>query len=468
MADIIHDFVGYNHRVGHDFSDLLKHALSSFELELLERVAHEAAGGGLPVYMVGGFPRDLVLGRQAADFDLVVEGDAIALARVLARKYGGKITAHSRFGTAKWDLRDARAGIHLPSAGESAAPISRASLDLVTARRETYGDPAELPTVATGTIQDDLRRRDFTINTLAIRLDGGHFGEVRDDFGALQDLKQGTIRVLHDQSFLDDPTRMYRAVRYEQRYGFGIGRETLELIPPASELVGQLSAQRIRRQLDITLDEDRAGAMLGRLGELGLLRAVHNLLPRDPEAFNRLQSGYLPPTFTPPHMARRTLGWLLWLMVLTDSQIGDVESRLHFTRQLAASVTSASRLMHHLANLSRGKSSRSARYLAQFPEAVVYAVYRAAPAGACRDVLEKYLTQWRHVRLTTSGHDLKRLGLAPGPNYESILRDLKEARIDGQVTTPAEERQRLEAAVRKMHGSAGARDESRKRRRSGH
>ncbi len=163
----------------------LKSTLSSDQLRILHLVADEASQSGLPLYIIGGSVRDLILGAATKDLDLTVEGDAIALARALAKRHGGRVTAHSKFGTANWFLP------------KDLATESRDSVDLISARSETYKHPAALPTVKTGTMDDDIRRRDFTINTLAIRLDGSHFGELRDDLGGMDDLKQGIVRVLH-------------------------------------------------------------------------------------------------------------------------------------------------------------------------------------------------------------------------------------------------------------------------------
>lgn len=203
-----------------NFSELIERSLAKDRLDLLHRLAEEAEARQMPLYIVGGSVRDLVLGRRLNDFDLTVEGDAIALARSLASKHGGGVTAHQKFGTAKWFLPETLKTDH-------------DTLDLISARSETYKHPAALPTVRLGSLADDLRRRDFTINALAVRLDGSHFGELRDDLNGLDDLQKGMIRVLHPRSFIDDPTRMYRAVRYEGRYGFKIVQDTLALIPQA-------------------------------------------------------------------------------------------------------------------------------------------------------------------------------------------------------------------------------------------
>ena len=176
-----HDFLCYNTYVEQNYSELLEKSLDTTRLTLLRLVAEEATQHGLPLYIVGGSVRDLVLGRRLNDFDLTVEGDAIGLARSLASKHGGGVTAHKKFGTAKWFLP------------KSLTPDTSThdTLDLISARSETYKHPAALPIVKAGSIADDLLRRDFTINALAIRLDGSQLGELRDDLHGMEDLQKG-------------------------------------------------------------------------------------------------------------------------------------------------------------------------------------------------------------------------------------------------------------------------------------
>src|SRR5512138_3468905 len=192
----------YNHDMEQNLAQRMEEVLPEDELILLRRVAASAGALQLPLYVVGGLPRDLILGSPSNDLDLVVEGPAADLARAVAAQYGGRVIIHGKFGTAKWE------------------PESGRVLDFITARSESYKHPGALPTVSPGTIDDDLRRRDFTINAIAIRLDGQHYGDVRDDLNGRADLAQAIVRVLYPRSFIDDPTRMYRAVRYERRYGF--------------------------------------------------------------------------------------------------------------------------------------------------------------------------------------------------------------------------------------------------------
>jgi tRNA nucleotidyltransferase (CCA-adding enzyme) len=442
MGEIIHDFVRYNERVQHDFSARLNEGLTAAQRQLIARVAQESNARGLPLYAVGGLPRDLWLGSKATDLDLVVEGDAIALARALAARYGGKVTVHPKFGTAKWDLRGT--GFEAGSESPEAAGHDHAGhfLDLVSARSETYRHPAALPTVKRGTIEDDIRRRDFTVNTLALRLDGQHFGELRDEFGALADLKNGSIRVLHARSFIDDPTRMYRASRYEQRFGFQMDGETLALVPNARALVAELSGQRIRHELDLILEEGGAAAILSRLAKLNLLQAVHPALPATQSAQARVRlAGHLPGSPT-RSWSRRDVAWLLWLMDLHEPEIRSLGKRLHFTGPGLRDLRAAAKLHASAASLSRGQPSRVTSRLDQYPELAVYAVSLAS-SGKRRRTLDEYLAKWRHIRPVTTGHDLKALGLPPGPAYRKILDRLRADWIDGFIEDAGDERNRL-------------------------
>jgi len=247
----------------------LESALPPERLRLLKDIAHIAQKQRVALYIVGGFVRDLLLDYPSLDFDLVVEGDAIALAQSVGEKLGGRVTTHRRFGTAKWFLSAEHSPQIAANTGKNGlSPQIPNTLDFITARREFYSHPTALPTVERGSIKLDLHRRDFTINTLALRLDGHHYGELLDYWGGFNDLNQGLVRVLHSISFVDDPTRMLRAVRYEQRYGFQIGKRTLELLLQARPLMGRVSGDRIRHEVDNILNEDKAAQMLDRLHDV--------------------------------------------------------------------------------------------------------------------------------------------------------------------------------------------------------
>src|SRR5690606_37682656 len=224
---------------------LLASGLSPAVWALVQHTGEVAAQMGMPIYFVGGLVRDLLLELPAVDIDIVVEGDAIALAQELRRRFGGRVRSHARFGTAKWLLsRNARRRL-APDAALAEAP---ATIDFVTARTEFYERPSALPEVERGSIKLDLHRRDFTINTLAIRLDGAYLGQLLDFYGGMRDLERGLIRALHSLSFIDDPTRILRAVRLEQRLGFQIEPRTRELIADALPMLDRVTGDRIRHE----------------------------------------------------------------------------------------------------------------------------------------------------------------------------------------------------------------------------
>jgi tRNA nucleotidyltransferase (CCA-adding enzyme) len=422
----------------------LESTLASEQLRLLRLAADEASQSGLPLYIIGGSVRDLILGAAIKDLDLTVEGDAIALARALAKRHGGKTTAHSKFGTAKW---------YLP---KDLQTQSSETLDLISARSETYKHPAALPAVKPGSIDDDIRRRDFTINTLAIRLDGDHFGQLRDDLGGMDDLKEGIVRVLHPKSFVDDPTRMYRAVRYAERYGFKIAEDTLALIPQARPLIEKLSAQRIRHELDLILEEWNAASMLARLADLDLLQPIHPALTFDESMRERLAHLHTyrglqhlsPWNITKGEQMRNSdLGWLLWLMSLSQEQVSALNDRLHFTADLLASLFAVSTMYASQSAFIGLKPSQCVERLESYPIAAVEAVGYAAKDPRVKECFDEYISKWRYIKPHTSGESLKALGVEPGPRYAVILRCLRNAWLDGEVKTEEEEKTLLKTLL---------------------
>ena len=415
----------------------LEQSLSAQQLKSLRVVAEEAATRQMPLYLVGGFVRDLLLHIPATDFDLVVEGDAIALAKALAAQSGGRMTAHVRFGTAQWFQPDSHGH----------------ALDFSSTRSETYKQPGALPTVKPGLLADDLARRDFTINTLALRIDGKHWGELHDELGGLADLESGLVRALHPQSFLDDPTRLFRAVRYEQRYGFQMAPETLTLIPPARQLVGSLSAERLRHELDLILEEERVVAMLSRLAELDLLQPVHPALAWNDTIRERFINGLRLAgesrnKLIPPGEGKGFLAWHLWLLELSLTDIKSLENRLHFHANLLGSLLAASTLFTSLPSLTGLNPSQCVTRLEGLPLTAVHAVFLSIPDGEARQNLINYLETWRHVKPKTNGHDLKKRGLVPGPRYQQILFRLRQAWLDGEVDSESEELKLLDKLIK--------------------
>jgi tRNA nucleotidyltransferase (CCA-adding enzyme) len=423
----------------------LETALPVDRLVLLQAIAEEAFEQRSALYIVGGFVRDLLLERPSLDFDLVVEGDAIALARALARRFGGRVTGHSRFGTAKWRLDERGDGRPCNMKVEGLA-----SVDLVSARTEFYTHPTALPTVERGSIKLDLHRRDFTINTLALRLDGRHYGELHDYWGGLADLRAGLVRVLHSLSFVDDPTRILRAVRFEQRFAFRIEKRTMQLLLEARPLIERLSGDRLRHELNHILSSGLASQMISRLHELDLLSVIHPQLTWDDWLYarlERLESIDPEPEWGlngDPAALRRDLGYTLWLIQLEPEQADGVTRRLKLPVPLIRVTQAACALWHDRRRLAAASPSQATLRLEDTPPLARYALYLATSDAQLRAVLQNFVTHWQHIQPVTDGHALRKSGLTPGPRYRQVLSALRTAWLDGEVQTPEEEQALLE------------------------
>ena len=438
----------------------LEQSLSAVRYRLLRMVGETAEARATALYVVGGFVRDLLLGAPSVDLDLVAEGDAIGLARSLAEAYGGRISSHHRFGTAKWHLDRGHAGLLQAlgtAAGSSELPTT---LDFVSARTEFYTHPTALPSVARGSIKLDLHRRDFTINTLALRLDGRYFGQLLDPWGGGRDLRQRLVRVLHSISFVDDPTRMLRAVRLEQRLEFAIEARTLELLAQALPLLDRVSGERIRNELELIFEEPRLPDAMARLHRLGLLAAIHPALDWDRWLERRFEEAGLfrPPVEwrLQPGLRRDCLLYALLLFRLSEEQARSVCDRLHFSLSMRGVVLEANRLGREVTDgLTRLKPSDVVARLQEAREAAIVAAWIAMPARReARSLLARYLGEWRFVTPRADGEALRALGLPPGPAYRQILGALRAAWLDGAIRTDEQEREVLGRLVaeRKANG----------------
>jgi tRNA nucleotidyltransferase (CCA-adding enzyme) len=439
-----------------NLADRLENALAPAWLQILKEIAHIAQQQRSALYIVGGFVRDLLLGYPSLDFDLVVEGDAINLAKSVRGKLGGRVATHKRFGTAKWFLEPpfpAVPDVEGDPGQEDLQPAAPTTLDFITARREFYTHPTALPTVERGSIKLDLHRRDFTINTLALRLDGHHYGDLHDYWGGYNDLQQGLVRVLHSISFVDDPTRMLRAVRYEQRYNFQIGKRTLQLLLEARPLMSRVSGDRIRHELDNILQEERVVGMLERLAEIQLLETIHPDLEWDPWLQDKIRN------LSPPPLEwgipadwkglpiKRVLIYALWFIRLPWPTTEKIISRLRLPRKLKDIIRETCRLWTDLPATMDLKPSRIAMWLDNFTPLSVYCLYLATDLPVVRDTLKAYITQWADISPGISGYDLQKLGLPPGPHYKEILTALRNAWIDGKVNSPEAEQALLERLI---------------------
>jgi len=419
--------------VQHNLADQLAAALPENQLILLRQISGIAAqiNGGVSLFIVGGFVRDLLLGLPAADFDLVVEGDAIALARRVAAALGGRVVTHQRFGTAKWKLP--------PN-----APL--AHLDFVSARTEFYAHPSALPEVEHASIKLDLHRRDFTINTLALCLDRSHFGDVLDFWGGERDLRDRLIRVLHSISFVDDPTRILRAVRFEQRFGFRIERRTAELIAHALPLLNRVSGDRVRHELDLILREDQPERHLARLAELGILTEIHPDLTANHDAARALSAiRSQQSALSTQHSAL----WAAWLSSVSSASLDSILARLALSAKLGRIVRQVAALRIAIVQFKPDTRFSDMHTVLQTfdPEPLNIAI-ALCDDDALRARLCQYTERLRALKPLATGDDLKALGLPPGPRYGEILAQLQTAWLDGDIAAAEEEKALLQKILK--------------------
>jgi tRNA nucleotidyltransferase (CCA-adding enzyme) len=410
-------------------------------LQLVEHIAQHAQKQGIALYMVGGVVRDILIGRPNFDIDFVMEGDAIAFTEALAAQVGGRVSSHRPFGTAKWYLDDTvkqALGItgSLPE-----------HLDFVTARNEFYTHPTALPTVYSASIRLDAARRDFTINALAIQVSPmANQWRVQDLFGGLDDLERRLIRVLHSLSFVDDPTRILRGVRFSQRLNFTIETRTAELIHSALPMLNRITGERLRHELTLLMQEAEPERGLMHLQTLGALEAIHPALHFSPElveTFKNLRVTYA----DLPTEERTTLLWYAWLTSLDD--IAGIMDRLLFAGQRVQAVIAAARIRRETAELAAPDTliSRVVMTLERLPAEALTMVLRLIPADERTVLEERYahrLTRVPH----TDGNTLQKRDVSPGPIYKRVLDKLRIAWLDGEIATPEQEETLLKQLLR--------------------
>ncbi len=419
----------------------LKHALSAPLFTLVRRVSRTAHEMGIVPYFVGGLVRDLLLGQSIVDVDMVVEGDAIALAHRLADRLGGRVIAHKRFGTAKWIL-SSRVWAKITDEVHSADELPP-SIDFVTARTEFYTHPTALPQVAQSSIKQDLHRRDFTINTLAIRLDPDRWGQLLDFYGGEADLEEGTIRVLHSLSFIDDPTRILRAARLECRLGFRLDPRSEELIEDALPLLKRVSGDRIRHELELIFREDEPERALCRLDELGALSAIHPGLQCDhwlKERYRTMRECLDPEVW---ELEPEDMGFVQLALLacrLDEQELRMFSDRLNVKKETETDLLSVHDLRQRMPELLElTRPSEMYHLLQPYGSRVLAVVWTVADSKEGRRRLIRHQTEWRFVESEITGDDLKAMGLEPGPLFGHLLTALRDARLDGEVSTREEE-----------------------------
>ncbi|MEX1019219.1 MAG: CBS domain-containing protein [Litorilinea sp.] len=440
-------------------SEKLQNVLTAQDLALLHLIGAEIENLNYTVYVVGGFVRDLLLNHTtqplaALDMDIVIEGDAIAFARRMEQLYGGRVVPHRRFNTAKWIFDDPDAPVHTTSLAQDldidAATLRLpAHLDFVAARTEFYTAPTALPTVEEGSIKLDLHRRDFTVNTLAICLNPARWGELLDFYGGLRDLEDGVLRVLHSLSFVDDPTRILRAVRYEQRFEFKIEPRSLELLHDATELLDRVTPARIRHEFERIFQESAPARVLQRLDKLAVLSAIQprlTITPAHERWFDAVLRAYNDPAsrseFTQAPLTDHYWGILAFTLdpaaqARFGERLGLQGNTQHVIQGLAILKAQESALLE-----PDVQPSQVAACLDPVsPAALSLAEILYADIPPIRDLLDAYLTHWQQVEAHLDGTDLLAMGIAQGPVYRTILSALRNGRMDGHIRTRAQAEQ---------------------------
>jgi len=374
---------------------------------------------GEKIYLVGGVVRDLLLEQANFDLDLVVEGNAIELVQRLRELNQGKITTHPRFNTAKlqWD---------------------KWSVDLATARAETYEKPGALPSVTPSSIDDDLARRDFTINAMAIHLNPGYYGKLVDPHDGRNDLKDKLIRVLHEKSFIDDATRIWRGLRYEQRLDFHLEKKTLALLQRDIAMLDTISSDRIRYEIECILEEKYPGKVFRRAEELGVLAKLHPSLKGNgwlAEKFDQVRRLSAP---EPPEMR---LHLALLAYPLTSEEAEQFISRLNLAKSLAQTVRDTIAVKNKMRSLTIPGLSPSNIYRLldgySFPALMANSLATESPVASQN--IRLFLKKLKDIKISLTGNDLIRMGVVPGPQIGEVLELLHQAKLNGKITTRQDE-----------------------------
>jgi tRNA nucleotidyltransferase (CCA-adding enzyme) len=430
----------------------LRYSLKVEDIQLIQLIAKTAADLDFPSYLVGGIVRDILLDRKITDFDIVLEGNSIPLVKKLEKIYGGRQISHSRFGTAKWmiDPTDLRliSAVGLNTGG--AKHTFPECIDLISARSETYAQPAVLPKISTGSLQDDLLRRDFTINAMAVRIDGEHFGELIDPWGGQEDLYKKQIRILHDKSFIDDPTRILRAVRFEKRLGFRLEDKTSALLVKSLGYLKHVNGARIRNELEHILDEDNRIFMLARLRDLKVLTSIHPGLVWTPQVELSFKNATLLKEGSFGKLSLKAgMAFIIWFITFPEEQSLSICKRLCLPVGLTKAIQSAQSLWKQKERIGLLSNSDATFFLDNYDLAAIFALTCFPLGKRLNYLLENYLEKWRFVKPISNGTTLKEMGIPAGPRYKLLLKELRAAWLDENIKNIQEERAFLATLLNK-------------------
>ena len=420
-----------NEQPHQNIRELMYRGLSAEYMEIMEHAGKIASSMGYKIYAAGGIVRDLLLGMDCIDVDLVVEGDGIELARALGRDYGATVRVHQIFYTA---------AVNFPNGLQ---------VDVATARVEFYQYPAALPQIETSSLHQDLYRRDFTINAMAVSLNEGDFGYIVDFFGGREDLEQGLLRVLHNLSFVEDPTRILRGIRFEKRYNISLEPQTLKLAKEAvsSNMLDRVSKERVWEELKYILLEPRPGLVLSRLAELQLWDSVFTgvayeeikgVLEELHRSIKVLRSWDLAGTDEP---------WMVYFIAVLHKTSWDVAGEIctHYNfnkrqvEKVAAALGGWERAVEGLRDPGDIAISELARRVMSVPRECYPLILASFSDNVSRRRFRQVLTAICYDKPSINGKDLRTLGYKPGPAFKKALDAVWQARLDGAVRTREEE-----------------------------
>lgn len=439
--------------IGKNINPLLKERFPHEIYDLLKLAGEVADQIGVNAYIVGGSVRDLLRGEENLDIDIVIEGDGISFARAFGERLHARVRTHERFGTAKI--------ITPPPYPRTEGGVgSKLKIDVATARTEYYESPASLPKVETSSIKKDLYRRDFTINTLAVKLNVKDFGLMIDFFGGQRDLREKTIRILHNLSFIEDPTRAFRAVRFSERFGFKLSRHTEDLIRSTikMDLFNRLSGARLYEELLLAFNETEPVKTLKRLSEFGLLKVIHPHLAFDNELGSTLQSlfetlAWFNLLFLEESPDRGVLYLMALLSALKDEEFKAAVERLAAPPKMGEiiikGVSQAKDLLNRLPLSDPVELYRLLRGISLETLLFSMAVTRDKQK---QKSISQYLIELRKIKPLLKGSDMKEMGIPPGPVYSRLLGGLLDERLRGRVRSKEDEERFIKERYAEIQG----------------
>jgi tRNA nucleotidyltransferase (CCA-adding enzyme) len=425
---ITHERLTEKPSIGKNLSLIMKSKFPSKIFDILKLAGVVADDFGFQVYIVGGSVRDLLRGEANLDIDIVVEADGIAFAHALGKKLNARVKSHKRFGTAVVVTDDFK-------------------FDVATSRTEYYESPAALPTVETSSIKKDLYRRDFTVNTMAIKLNPDRFGQLFDFFGGQRDIKEKTIRILHNLSFIEDPTRAFRAIRFSERFGFKISKHTINLIKTAVRinLFDKLSGARMYDELNLLFLETEPISAIKRLEELNLLQFLHQHLKVTKtleDTFRSIQETYtwFKLLFIEEEINKSHLFLMSLIEELTLPERKEALKRLQVPPKASRGILDG--IEHSQTALTKlQQASQREIYYILCPlniQAILFTMAKAQHKEQ-KKAVSLFLTTLRKIRPELTGEDLQEMGYKPGPLYKKVFTAMLDARLERQVKSREDE-----------------------------